>query len=217
MLKPVRGKDSHFVCLCSWDSLVPGGCKSWISLFQPESGTGWWMLRGCVNSRRLRSWERWLQGFLEEAGLTLKKEEQVLWSDCSCPLTHFPSKHRANHIWPASTGLGTSPDLYLVSCLSSFFKPSFLFVCGKRGSSGSSSLPATLSSLLCVAIVESALQLPSVFCGLFHARRHLWAQARFTTMNQKFIASEISPKSWEGSFLELEFTFCLWESLYLQQ
>lgn len=201
------------MCLSSWDSLVPGGCKSWISLLQPESGTSWWMFRGRVKSRQLRSWERWLQGFLEEAGLTLNKEEQVLWPDCSCLLACFPSKHRANHIWPASTGLGTSPDLYLLSCLSSSFKPSFPFVCGKRGSADSGSLPAILSSLPCVAMVESALHVPSVFCGLFRARRHFSAQARFTTMNQGFIALEVSPKQGGGSFLELDFTLSLWESI----
>lgn len=222
MLKPVRGKDSHFVCLSSWDSLVPGGCKSWISLLQPESGTSWWMFRGRVKSRRLSSWEKWMQGFLEEADLTLNKEEQVLWPDRSCPLTCFPSKPRANHIWPASTGSGPSPDLYLLHCLGSSFRPSFPFVCGKRDSGGSDSLPATLSSLPCVAIVESALQVPSVFCGLFRARRHLglvlWTQPRFTAMHQGFIPSEVSPKQGEGgSFLELEFTHSLWESLYLQQ
>lgn len=62
-----------------------------------------------------------------------------------------------------------------------------LGTCGERCSDGlgwvsNFCLPATLSSLLCMAIAGSALQAPSVFCTVLYARRHselvLWVFSR---------------------------------------
>lgn len=40
-----------------------------------ESGRGWLVFRGHVENKWLRSWKRWLEGFLEEVDFTLNRKE----------------------------------------------------------------------------------------------------------------------------------------------
>lgn len=77
MQKPVKGKDSHFMDLSSWDKLVPGRCKTWVSLLLPESGMGWLLFRRHERIGGLGVGEV-AASFLEEADFTFNKEELVL-------------------------------------------------------------------------------------------------------------------------------------------